>query len=354
MSVLKYRLRSPVFRQTKNMTPLLQAIITSVFILAVALGGFAYTTVLERKFIARLQARIGPNRAGPFGLLQPVADGIKLIFKESIFPAQADKWMYFLAPMLAVIPALVIFAVIPMCKWEICNLASDVNIGVLYIAAILGTAVYGMVLAGWSSNNKYASLGGLRASAQVISYELAMGLSMVAVVLMAGTTSMKGIVDFQQPGNILGWLIFRQPVAAVVFAITCLAELARAPFDLVEAEQELTAGHMTEYGGMKFALFYMSEYVKMIGLSMLFATFFLGGWSGPFVNDPNLGGLLSFVYMAVKVIIGLMMMIWIRATLPRFRYDKLMAFGWKVLLPLALANIVITAILIAAGVPGYK
>ncbi|HQX75733.1 MAG TPA: NADH-quinone oxidoreductase subunit H, partial [Thermoflexales bacterium] len=198
------------------MTPLLQAIITSVFILAVALGGFAYTTVLERKFIARLQARIGPNRAGPFGLLQPVADGIKLIFKESIFPAQADKWMYFLAPMLAVIPALVIFAVIPMCKWEICNLASDVNIGVLYIAAILGTAVYGMVLAGWSSNNKYASLGGLRASAQVISYELAMGLSMVAVVLMAGTTSMKGIVDFQQPGNILGWLIFRQPVAAVV------------------------------------------------------------------------------------------------------------------------------------------
>jgi len=229
-----------------------------------------------------------------------------------------------------------------------------VNIGVLYIAAILGTAVYGMVLAGWSSNNKYASLGGLRASAQVISYELAMGLSMVAVVLMAGTTSMKGIVDFQQPGNILGWLIFRQPVAAVVFAITCLAELARAPFDLVEAEQELTAGHMTEYGGMKFALFYMSEYVKMIGLSMLFATFFLGGWSGPFVNDPNLGGLLSFVYMAVKVIIGLMMMIWIRATLPRFRYDKLMAFGWKVLLPLALANIVITAILIAAGVPGYK
>lgn len=333
------------------MTTVLDAVLKSALILLVALTGFAYTTVLERKFIARLQARIGPNRAGPFGLLQPVADGLKLIFKESVTPAKVDKVAFFLAPALAVIPALTIFAVIPLCSLDFCQLASDVNIGVLFIMAILGTAVYGMVLAGWSSNNKYASLGGLRASAQVISYELALGLSLVAVVLMAGTASLNDIVDYQQPGNVLGWLIFRQPVAASIFVITAFAELARAPYDLVEAEQELTAGHMTEYSGMKFAMFYMSEYVKMIALSMLFAVFFLGGWSGPFVREVPA---LSIVYMFVKVLACLMGMVWVRATLPRIRYDKLMAFGWKALLPVALLNVVVTAGLIVLGVPGYR
>ena len=333
------------------MAPILEFTLKSVALILIALTGFAYTTLLERKFIGRLQARIGPNRAGPWGLLQPVADGLKLIVKESVTPAQADKLIYFIAPAVAVIPALIVFGVIPFGSGSWLSLAGDINIGVLYVLAVLSVGVYGSVLAGWASNNKYASLGGLRASAQMISYELALGLSLVAVVLMSSNTSLNGIVNYQQPGNILGWLIFRQPVAAAIFAITAMAELARAPFDLVEAEQELTAGFLTEYGGMKFALFYMSEYVKMIALSGLFATFFLGGWSGPFVNEVPI---LSVVYFAIKILVCLLCIVWVRATLPRFRYDKLMAFGWKALLPIALANVVVTALLIVLGVPGYK
>lgn len=332
------------------MAPILEFTLKSVALLVIALAGFAYTTLLERKFISRLQARIGPNRAGPLGLLQPVADGLKLIVKESITPAQADKVIYFIAPAIAVIPALIVFAVIPVGKGSWFSLAADLNIGVLYVLAVFSIGVYGVALAGWSSNNKYAALGGLRAAAQMISYELAMGLSLVAVVLMASSASLNQIVDYQQPGNILGWLIFRQPVAAVIFAITAMAELARAPFDLVEAEQELTAGFLTEYSGMKFAMFYMSEYVKMIAMSALFVTFFLGGWSGPFVNEVEW---LSVVYFTIKVVAMLLVIVWTRATLPRFRYDKLMALGWKVLLPLALANVVVTALLIVLNVPGF-
>ncbi|MBX7214482.1 MAG: NADH-quinone oxidoreductase subunit NuoH [Thermoflexales bacterium] len=333
------------------MSILLETILKAVMFVVLALAGFAYTTWIERRLISRMQSRIGPNRVGPQGLLQPVAEGLKLIFKESITPAQADKFVYMLAPMLAVIPALALFAVIPISNHSFFNLAGGVDTAVLYVLAILGTAVYGIALAGWSSNNKYATLGGLRAAAQVISYELAMSLALVAVVLMAGSASMNVIIEKQLPGNILGWFIFRQPIAAALFAITALAELARSPFDLVEAEQELTAGYMTEYGGMKFALFFMSEYVKMIALSGLFTVFFLGGWSGPFVGDS---WPLGLVYFSIKVLLCLMVMVWVRATLPRFRYDKLMAFGWKRLLPIALANVVITAALIAFGVPGYK
>jgi NADH-quinone oxidoreductase subunit H len=322
----------------------------SAVLLFVLLTGFAYLTVLERKFIARLQARIGPNRAGPFGLLQPVADGLKLIFKESVTPAQADKPLYFLAPVLVVVPALILFAVIPVGKGPTFQLASDVNVGALYVVGVMGVAVYGITLAGWASNNKYAALGGLRASAQVISYELGMGLSIVAIVLMASSASLADIVEAQMPGNILGWFIFRQPVAAAIFAVTAMAELARAPFDLVEAEQELTAGFMTEYSGMKFALFFMGEYVKMIAVSALFVTFFLGGWGGPFVNEVPA---LSVVYFAAKVLACLLLMIWTRATLPRIRYDRLMALGWKVLTPVAIANVIVTALLIALGVPGF-
>ncbi|MCS7060433.1 MAG: NADH-quinone oxidoreductase subunit NuoH [Anaerolineae bacterium] len=333
------------------MNPILEAVLKSAAVLVVALTGFAYMTWIERKFIGRLQARIGPNRAGPFGLLQPVADGLKLIFKESITPANVDVLVYFLAPIVAVVPALVLFAVIPFGSDPTFQLASGINVGALYVMAVIGVGIYGMILAGWASNNKYALLGGLRASAQVISYELGLGLAVLSVIMMASSASLNDIVAYQQPGNILGWLIFRQPVAAAIFAVTALAELARAPFDLVEAEQELTAGFMTEYGGMKFALFYMSEYVKMIAMSALFVTFFLGGWSGPFVNEAPA---LSLVYFTVKVLVCLLVMVWVRATLPRIRYDKLMAFGWKVLLPVGLLNVVITAFLIAAGVPGYK
>lgn len=333
------------------MPVLLELILKSVVLVFVLLTGFAYMSFVERRVLARLQARVGPNRAGPAGLLQPLADGIKLILKESITPKAVDIPIYFLAPVLVVVPALILFAVIPVGKGPLFQLASDVNVGVLYVLGVMGVAVYGITLAGWSSNNKYASLGGLRASAQVISYELGMGLSMVAVVLMAGSMSLAQIVEAQLPGNILGWYIFRQPVAAVIFAITILAETMRAPFDLVEAEQELTAGYMTEYSGMKFALFFMGEYVKMIAVSALFATFFLGGWSGPFVNEVPI---LSVVYFTLKVILCLLVMILIRATLPRMRYDRLMGFGWKVLVPVALANVLVTAVLITLGVPGYK
>jgi NADH-quinone oxidoreductase subunit H len=234
------------------------------------------------------------------------------------------------------------------------HLAANVNVGALYVLGVMGVAVYGITLAGWSSNNKYAALGGLRASAQVISYELGMGLAIVSVVLMAGSMSLNDIVAAQLPaqyGGVLGWFIFRQPVAAAVFAVTALAETMRSPFDLVEAEQELTAGFMTEYSGMKFALFFMGEYVKMISVSGLFATFFLGGWSGPGAADVPV---LGVVYFTIKVVACLLLMILVRATLPRVRYDKLMEIGWKALIPIMLANILITAVLIVIGIPGYK
>ena len=336
------------------MNPVIEAILKTLVLAFVLLTGFAYLTLLERKVLARLQARVGPNRAGPLGLMQPLADGLKLIFKESITPTGVDKVAYFIAPMITVIPALIVFAVIPFGNLPWLQLASGINVGVLYILGVLGVAVYGIALAGWSSNNKYASIGGLRASAQVISYELPLGLAMVTVVLMAGSASLNDIVAAQLPyqyGGILGWYLFRQPVAALVFAICIFAETMRAPFDLVEAEQELTAGFMTEYSGMKFALFYMAEYLKMIAVSALFTTFFLGGWSGPFVEQIPI---LSVFWFLLKVVVCLLIFIWVRASLPRFRYDRLMSFGWKTLLPIALANVAITAFLITLGLPGYK
>ena len=336
------------------MPVILEIILKCLVLVFVLLTGFAYMSLVERKVLARLQARYGPNRAGPMGLLQPLADGLKLIFKESITPSAVDVPIYFLAPVLVVIPALILFAVIPVGPGDLFQLASKVNVGVLYVLGVMGVAVYGITQAGWSSNNKYASLGSLRASAQVISYELGMGLAMVTVVLMAGSMSLADIVSAQLPsqfGGVLGWFIFRQPVAAAVFAITALAETMRSPFDLVEAEQELTAGYMTEYSGMKFALFFMAEYVKMIAVSGLFATFFLGGWSGPFALEVPV---LGVVYFTIKVVACLLLMILVRATLPRVRYDKLMAIGWKALIPVTLANVVVTAVLIVVGVPGYK
>ncbi len=311
----------------------------------VLLTGFAYLTLLERKVLARIQVRIGPNRAGPYGLLQPLADGIKLLFKESIIPARADKVIFVLAPVITVIPALVINAVLPWGRTvplfgrEVSLYVADINVALLYIMAISSIAVYGITLAGWSSNNKYALLGGLRAAAQMISYELALGLSLLGPVLLAGSLSLVDIVEAQRSM----WYIVYQPLAAIIFLITGVAELNRAPFDLPEAEQELTAGYHTEYSGMKFALFYMAEYVKMITVSALFAVLFLGGYLGPFESRyPALGP----VYLVAKIFLGLFVLIWLRATLPRFRYDQLMRLGWKVLFPLALFNLVVTAVLV--------
>lgn len=346
----------------------LRALIVGFVISFAVITGFAYTTLLERKVLARLQARVGPNRAGyiplPWrggkrlkllgGIMQPAADAVKLFFKEDVTPAQADKVVYFLAPMLAVIPAILILGVIP---WggELTLLGSTfspyfaiapgVNVGVLFILAITSIGVYGIVLAGWASNSKYAVLGAVRSSAQMISYELAMGLSVLPPIMLANSMDLGDIVNAQRGG----WFFFMQPLAAVIFMISALAELQRAPFDLLEAEQELSAGYNVEYSGMRFGMFFMAEYMKMISLSAIAATFFFGGYRGPFVDQiPALG----FVYITLKILLGLFAMIWVRATLPRIRYDRLMQVGWKRLLPLALANLVVTAVFIVLAEAG--
>jgi NADH-quinone oxidoreductase subunit H len=320
-------------------------LIKSIFIILVMTAGFAYVTLFERKVLARMQVRIGPNRAGPFGALQPVADGIKLIFKEELIPHSADKLIFVLAPIITVIPALIITAVIP---WgpvvvifgrEVPLYLADLNIGALYILAVTSISVYGITLAGWSSNNKYATLGGLRATAQMISYELAMGFAILAPVLIAGSLSLVTIVEKQAS---LPFILI-QPVAFVIYLMSSMAEINRAPFDMPEAEQELTAGYHTEYSGMKFALFFMAEYIKMIAISMIGVTLFLGGYQGPFLDQfPFLGP----IYFVGKTILWLFVIVWLRATLPRIRYDHLMMLGWKVLFPLALLNVIITAVVI--------
>jgi NADH-quinone oxidoreductase subunit H len=325
---------------------ILEWVVKSLLILVTLTGGFAYTTFYERRVLARMQVRIGPNRAGPFGILQPVADGLKLLFKEELTPATADKLIFILAPVITVIPALIVTAVIPwgtsitLFGRDISLHLADINIAVLYILSVTSLSVYGITLAGWSSNNKYAILGGLRSTAQMISYELALGMSFIGPILITGSMQMSDIVNAQRPV----WFIVYQPLGAIIFTLATIAEVNRAPFDMPEAEQELTAGYHTEYSGMKFALFYMAEYIKMIAVSMIGATLFLGGYLGPFVDKiPILGP----VYLTIKVVIMLFVMIWLRATWPRVRYDRLMAFGWKILFPLALVNIFITAIILA-------
>ena len=318
--------------------------IKSIIIFLGGAGGFAYLTLYERRTLARIQTRIGPNRAGPFGLLQPVADGIKLIFNEELIPDRADKLMFVLAPIITVFPAIVIWAVIPwgtsvtVFGYEISLYLADVEVGVLYLTAVASIAVYGIVIAGWASNNKYALLGGLRSSAQMVSYELALALSMLGPIMLAGSMSLVDIVEAQSDW----WFAFKQPLAFFIFLIAALAEVNRAPFDMPEAEQELVAGYHSEYSGMKFALFFMAEYIKMIAVSAIAVTLFLGGYKLPFIELP---AILGPVVVVVKIVIMLFGMIWVRATLPRFRYDRLMAFGWKVLLPLSLFSVFVTALI---------
>jgi len=325
-------------------------IIKSVVLMLVLTGGFAYVTLYERKVLAHMQVRVGPNRAGPAGLLQPIADAFKLIFKEGFVPEKADKVIYVLAPLITVLPALIITAVVPWGppvniggKTYTLSL-SDVNTGVLYILTVTSISVYGITLAGWSSNNKYSMLGGLRSTAQMVSYELALAMAYLGPVLISGSMSINTIIVSQQHL----WYIVLQPVAAIVFMIASIAEVNRAPFDMPEAEQELTAGYLTEYSSMKFAMFYMAEYIKMIAVSMIGASLFLGGYWGPGVEaHPWLGP----IYLFIKVAILLFGFIWIRATLPRIRYDRLMSFGWKILFPIGLLNALVTAgvILLVGG-----
>jgi NADH-quinone oxidoreductase subunit H len=322
-------------------------IIKSLVLILGLTVGFAYLTWLERRLLARFQSRIGPNRAGPFGLGVPIADAVKAFLKEELIPHYADKVIFVLAPVITVVPALTVLAVIPwgeplqMFGRQVSLYISDVNVGIVYILAITSISVYGIALAGWSSNNKYALLGGLRATAQMISYELALGLSIIGPALVAGSLSLVDIVHAQQ--NTL-WYVFLQPAAFILFFISSTAEINRAPFDMPEAEQELTAGYHTEYSGMKFALFFMAEYIKMIAVSVIGSTLFLGGFDGPFVGQfPWLGPL----YLIIKTVIWLMVLIWLRATWPRIRYDRLMSMGWKILFPLALLNVIVTAIVVA-------
>jgi len=326
-------------------------------VLGILLLTVAYMTWLERKVIADLQVRIGPMRVGPFGLLQPIADGIKLFFKEDLIPSQVDRALFLLAPALSIIPALIAFAVIPfggtttlfgLLPEPVALHVTDINVGVLYVFGITSLGVYGIVLAGWSSNNKYALLGGLRASAQMVSYELSMTLSVVGVLLLTGSLSLVQIVTAQAGVAwwlgllpVPNWFVFSQPLGFAIFFACALAETNRAPFDLPEAETELVAGFHSEYSSMKFAMFFMAEYANMVTASAMATTLFLGGWLGPIGPSP--------VWFLGKVFLLLFVFIWFRATLPRFRYDQLMRFGWKVLLPLAFANAICTALAAALG-----
>jgi len=322
---------------------LIEWTIKAVILVFGLLFSFMYLTFYERTALARIQVRIGPNRAGPGGWLQPLADGLKLVFKEELIPANADKLIFIIAPIVTVVPALIILAVVPfgpditLFGRQISLSVADVNVGVLYITSVASISVYGIVLAGWSSNNKYAMLGGIRSTAQMISYEIALGLGFIGPVLLAGSMGLMDIVEAQRTV----WFVIYQPIGAFIFWIATLAEVNRAPFDMPEAEQELTAGYHTEYSGLKFALFFMAEYIKMIAVSAIAVALFFGGFHGPF--DEVLP-LLGPIYFFVKVVILLFGMIWVRATLPRIRYDRLMAFGWKLLFPLALANVLITAV----------
>ncbi len=301
----------------------------------------AYVTWLERKVIGDIQVRLGPMRVGPHGLLQPFADVIKLMFKEDIVPQAADRAIYFLAPTLALITAFISFAVIPfgdrvrLFGRTIDLVITDVNIGLLYVFGVASLGIYGIVLGGWASNNKYALLGGLRSAAQMISYELSLGLSVVGVVMLSRSLSLVDIVNAQSRA----WFIVLQPIGFLIFLICAIAETNRAPFDLPEAETELVAGFHVEYSSMKFAMYFMAEYANMITVSAMATTLFLGGWRGPLLPPV--------FWFVLKLFLFIFVFIWIRATLPRFRYDQLMRFGWKGLLPVALANTMVTAAFVA-------
>lgn len=327
------------------------SLIKVVLVLLVILTTVANLVYAERKISAAIQNRIGPNRVGPWGLLQAPADVLKLFLKEDIVPAKANKFIHTLAPIISIGVAMTTFAVIPfgntirLFGTDVKLMIADVNIGVLYILAMTSLGVYGITLSGWSSNNKYSLLGGLRSSAQLISYELSMGLSIVGVIMIAGTLQLDRIVELQSG---LAWNAFLTPIGFITFVVASFAETNRLPFDLPEAEPELVGGYHTEYTGMKFGTFFLAEYANMITSSALIVTLFLGGWQFPYLDtfglSPILVSIIQLLTFVVKVAFMLFFYMWIRWTIPRFRYDQLMDLGWKVMLPLALLNIAITGI----------
>ncbi len=333
---------------------IIATIVKSVIIIGALLTVFAYMTLIERRVIARFQSRLGPNRAGPFGVMQPLADAIKMAFKEQIIPSRARVFVYMMAPCLSIFVALVAFAVVPLgdhldglpAVWN--PYIADVNIGILYILAISSLAVYGIVLGGWASGNRYSLLGALRSAAQMVSYEVSIAISLAAVLMYAGTLSMVGIVHAQVSQGI--WFILAQPLAFVLYGVAATAEVNRAPFDLPEAEQELVAGYLTEFSGLRWSLYQMAEYTNMITASSIVATLFLGGWTlGGLTGIPG----IPILWYAIKVAVFLFIFIWLRATLPRIRYDQLMRFGWQVLLPLSVLNLLVTATAVVFGWPWW-
>jgi NADH-quinone oxidoreductase subunit H len=319
-------------------------IIKIAVVLGIGLLHVAYATYFERKVIGHMQVRLGPMRVGPHGLLQPFADGLKLFFKEDIIPADADKPVFYLAPIIFMAASMINLAVIPFSQNFV---IADINVGLLFIFAIAGLGVYGIFISGWASNSKYAFLGGLRSSAQVLSYEIAMGLSLVGVMIMAGSLNLNDIVKAQRD-SIYGMYVIPQFVAFIVFTIAAVAETNRTPFDLPEAESELVAGYFVEYTGFRFALFFLGEYIAMFIMASLAAVCFLGGWSIPWYITkalPFLNYVPGIVWFLLKVYAFIFFYYWIRATVPRYRYDQLMAIGWKVLIPISLANIVVTGLI---------
>jgi NADH-quinone oxidoreductase subunit H len=318
-------------------------IIKIAVVLGIGLLHVAYATYFERKVIGHMQVRLGPMRVGPHGLLQPIADGIKLFFKEDIIPADADKPVFYLAPVIFMAASMVNLAVIPFSSNFV---IANINVGLLFIFAIAGLGVYGIFISGWASNSKYAFIGGIRSSAQVISYEIAMGLSLVGVMIKAGSLNLTDIVNAQEASR-YGMYAIPQIVAFVVFTIAAVAETNRTPFDLPEAESELVAGYFVEYSGFRFALFFLGEYIAMFIMASLAAVCFLGGWTLPWYVTkalPFLTYVPGIVWFLLKVYAFIFFYYWIRATVPRYRYDQLMAIGWKILIPVALANILVTGL----------
>ena len=353
-------------------TELIVARIKANIVLGVLLTNTILLIWFERKLVAGMQSRVGPDRAGPFGILQTVADAIKLMLKEQILPLKADRAMYLLAPIIALVPSFLIFMIIPLGpnlniefggeNYIVEFVGADLNVGVLYFLALSSIAVYSVVLAGWSSGSKYPLLGGVRASAQMISYEAAMGLALVPVILYSGSLSLVDIVD-SQSGNLSSsipilnsivsfipkWNVFPQFVAFGIFFIAAVAEVNRAPFDLVEAEQELVGGFHTEYSGFRFAMFFLAEYINMFNMCAITATFFLGGWLGPTFENflpPFLSSIMPIIWLGVKTFSLLFIFVWIRATLPRLRYDQLMELGWKRLIPASLVWLILSAVVL--------
>ena len=338
---------------------IIAAVVKSGIAIFALLTVFAYMTLIERRVVARMQSRLGPNRAGPFGMFQPLADAIKMAFKEQIIPTRARLLVFLAAPCISIFIALVAFAVVPLgdtTTWGTGPIAeawapyiARVNVGLLYILAISSLAVYGIVLGGWSSGNRYSLLGALRSAAQMVSYEVSIALSLAGAIMFAGTLDMVGIVQSQVAQHI--WFVLAQPLGFILYGIAATAEVNRAPFDLPEAEQELVAGYLTEFSGLRWSLFQMAEYVNMITVSSLAVTLYFGGWTiGALDGIPG----APFIWYMIKVGICLFVFIWLRATLPRIRYDRLMRFGWQALLPLSVLNLVATAAIVTLVDPLYQ